>query len=59
MLNLDLIRDTKVYQEAFEEGELQAKLRIVPILLELGLSIQQIAEKLKLDVEIVREAARN
>lgn len=57
MLNLDLIRDTKVYQEAFEEGELQAKLKMIPILLELGLSIQQIAEKLKLDVEIVREAA--
>ncbi|WP_066424275.1 hypothetical protein [Anabaena sp. 4-3] len=56
MLNLDLIRDTKVYQEAFAEGELQVKLKIVPILLELGLSIQQIAEKLKLDTDVVREA---
>ncbi|MBD2346005.1 Rpn family recombination-promoting nuclease/putative transposase [Anabaena subtropica] len=59
MLNVDLIRETKVYQEAFEEGELQAKLKIVPILLELGLSIQQIAEKLKLDTDVVREAARS
>ncbi|BAB74700.1 hypothetical protein ACN23B_15045 [Anabaena sp. FACHB-709] len=55
MLNLDLIRDTKVYQEAFEEGKLQAKLKIVPILLELGLSIQQIAERLKIDTDVVRE----
>lgn len=59
MLNADLIRDTKIYQEAFEEGELRAKLKMVPILLELGLSIQQIAEKLKLDVETVRDVARS
>jgi predicted transposase/invertase (TIGR01784 family) len=58
MFNLDIIRDTKVYQEAFEEGELQTKLKMIPILLELGLSIQQIAERLNLDVEVVREVAR-
>jgi predicted transposase YdaD len=44
MFNVDLIRDTKVYQEAFEAGELQAKLEMVPFLLALRLSIQQIAE---------------
>ncbi|MDF5726373.1 MAG: Rpn family recombination-promoting nuclease/putative transposase [Rhizonema sp. PD37] len=58
MLDLNIIRGTKVYQEAFEEGELQTKLKMVPILLELGLSIQQIAERLKLDLEVVREAVR-
>lgn len=51
MLNLNLIRETKVYQEAKEEG----KLEIVPELLELGFSIQEVAEILELDVEIVRK----
>ncbi len=47
MLGLDLIRNTKVYQEAFAEGEQQgrlegeqqAKLAAVKRLLELGLSV--------------------
>jgi predicted transposase/invertase (TIGR01784 family) len=55
MLNLNLLKGTKVYQEAKAEGELETKLRMIPILLELGLSIQQIAERLELDVEEVRK----
>ena len=52
MLNLDLIKHTKVYQEAKEEG----KLELVPKLLEKGFSIQEVAELLELDIEIVRKA---
>ena len=51
MLNLNLIRQTRVYQEAKEEG----KLEIVPELLERGFSIQEVAKILKIDVEIVRK----
>lgn len=51
MLNLNLIRETKVYQEAKEEG----KLEVVPKLLERGFSIQEIAELLGVDVEAVRK----
>jgi predicted transposase/invertase (TIGR01784 family) len=63
MLNLNFLKDTRVYQEAKaegkeegkEEGKLETKLKMIPILVELGLSIQQIAERLELDVEAVRK----
>jgi predicted transposase/invertase (TIGR01784 family) len=56
MLNLNLIKDTKVYQEAVEEGELKTKLKILPKLVQRGLTIQEIAEILELDVEVIRKA---
>lgn len=59
MLNLDSLKKSRVYQEAkeegIEEGSLQTKLEMIPIFKELGLTIEQIAERLKLDVETVRE----
>ncbi|WGV26346.1 hypothetical protein [Halotia branconii] len=62
---LDAIRHTRVYQEAKEEGKLEAKqeakeegkLEVVPRVLKLGLSLEQIAEALELDIEVVRKAA--
>lgn len=54
MLGLSELRQTRVYQEAREEGKLEAKLEMVPLLLELGLSVEQIALRLGLDVETVR-----
>ena len=53
MLGLDLIKNTRVYQEAQQE----AKLETIPRLLKMGLSIEQIAEALDLDIETVRKAA--
>lgn len=50
------LKQTKFYQEALEEGELRAKLEAVPRLLGLGLSVEQVAEVLELDVERVRQA---
>jgi predicted transposase/invertase (TIGR01784 family) len=57
MLGLSQFRQTKVYQEAFEEGKLKNKLEMVSKLLKRGLSIQEIAEILELDIETVRKAA--
>jgi predicted transposase/invertase (TIGR01784 family) len=70
MLNLDSLKKSRVYQEGKEEGfiegkeegfiegkeegSLETKLEMIPILLDLGLSLEQIAERLKLDVETVR-----
>lgn len=58
MLGLGDIRQTRVYQEALEEGELRGKLKTVPILLAAGLTVDRIAEALGLSVEEVRQAAQ-
>lgn len=62
MLNVNFIRGTKVYQEAKEEGRLEGRLesqvKLVPKLLQKGLSIQEVADILELDIEEVRKAAQ-
>jgi predicted transposase YdaD len=55
MLDLESLRKSKVYQEGISEGVLKQKLETIPILIELGLTTDQIAERLKLDVQTVRE----
>jgi len=50
MLNLNLFKQTRVYQEAKaegkEEGEIKTKLKILQKLVQRGMSIQEIAEVL-------------
>ena len=53
MLGLSDFRQTRVYQETAQE----VKLESVPRFLALGLSLEQIAEGLGLDVELVRQTA--
>jgi len=51
-------KDTKLYQEAFEEGRLQG-LRLVqtaPHLFDLGLTIEQVAEELDFTINQVQKA---
>jgi predicted transposase/invertase (TIGR01784 family) len=63
MFSLSDLRETKVYQEALEEGreegreegELSAKLNSIPRLLVLGLTIEQIAQALDLEIEQVQQ----
>jgi predicted transposase/invertase (TIGR01784 family) len=55
MLNLGSLRSSKFYQEGVEEGVLKTKLETIPRLIKLGLTIEQIAESLELDVETVRK----
>lgn len=58
MLGLESLKNTRVYREAKEEGVLETKLETIPRLIKLGLSIEQIAESLELDVETVRKNAQ-
>jgi predicted transposase/invertase (TIGR01784 family) len=59
MLNLNELKHTRVYQDALQEGldkgKLEGKLEGIPGLVKLGLTVEQIAGALQLDVEIVRE----
>ncbi len=55
MLNLEEIKQTKVYQDAKEEGKLEQKISMIPSLQELGLSIEKIAQILELEENIVKE----
>ena len=55
MLNLEEIRQSKVYLEAKEEGKLEQKMAMIPILQELGLSVEQIARRLEISEKTVRE----
>ncbi|RCJ29086.1 flagellar assembly protein H [Nostoc minutum NIES-26] len=70
MFGLNELRQTRFYQDVFEEGKQEGKqegrqegkqegkLETIPQLLALGLSIEQIAQALGLDEQLVRQAAQ-
>ena len=66
MLGVSL-EETRVYQEAKAEGrvegrvegELLGQMKMVPLLLEMGMTVEQIAERLGVDVSVVRQAAQS
>lgn len=59
MFGLSDLKQTRFYQEAKEEGKEEGKLETVPLLLQLGLSVSEIAERLSLDIEAVRRVAQS
>ncbi|MFH7026410.1 MAG: Rpn family recombination-promoting nuclease/putative transposase [Heteroscytonema crispum UTEX LB 1556] len=66
MLNLSQLKQTRVYQEALEEGReegreeglIEGKLAAVPLLFQAGVTVEQIAEQLEIDIETVRRMAQ-
>ena len=61
MFGFNELKQTKVYQEAKQEGKLEGKeegkLEAVPLMLNLGATVEQIAESLDLDIDLVRSIA--
>ncbi|MCY7286311.1 MAG: Rpn family recombination-promoting nuclease/putative transposase [Cyanobacteria bacterium CAN_BIN43] len=61
MLGLRL-EDTRVYREAKEEGREEGRMEIlattIPLLLQTGLTIEQIAQQLRVEVEMVRQLSQ-
>jgi hypothetical protein len=59
MFSLSELKQTKVYQEALEEGEqigeLKAKLVAIPRMIEFGLRLPQIAQLQDLPLEVVQQ----
>ncbi len=58
MFGLSELKQTKVYQEALEEGEQKAKLETIPRMLRLGISLEIIAQSLDLPLEVIQQAAQ-
>ncbi|MGI2903124.1 Rpn family recombination-promoting nuclease/putative transposase [Tolypothrix sp. VBCCA 56010] len=70
MLGLSELKQTKVYQEALEEGLIQgkqqgleqgkqqSKLETIPRMVEFGLSLDAIAQLLDLPLEVVQQAVQ-
>ncbi len=59
MFGLTEWQQTRFYQEVEQEVEQRTKLKTVPRMLKMGLSVEQIAEALELKVEVVRQAIEN
>ena len=59
MLGLDDFKQSRLYQGIWEEGALSTKLQMIPLLLELGLSVEETARRLELTVEQVQQAAQS
>ena len=59
MFGLNELKQTRYFREVAAEAKLEGKLESVPGLLAIGLTVEQIAKALALDIELVRQAAQN
>lgn len=55
MLDLDEFKNTRLYQSILTKTKLEAKLELVPKCVDKGMSIQEIAEFLEVDAEIIKK----
>ena len=67
ILRSDMMKESAFYQEILQEGRQeglqkglqQGKLKTIPLLKKLGLSIAEIAEELEIDVALVNQFVAN
>ena len=59
MLQLSELKQTRVYQEAREQGKLETKLKIIPRLQQRGFSLEEIADLLELGLATIRLASQH
>ena len=58
MFGLTEWQQTRFYQEIEEQTELETKLKTIPRLLNEGLTVEQIARILELEIEVVKQAIK-
>ncbi|MBD2345237.1 Rpn family recombination-promoting nuclease/putative transposase [Anabaena subtropica] len=58
MFSLSELRNTRYFQDVFQEGERSGKLKAVPAMLAAGLTLEQVAQALDLSIEEVRQATQ-
>lgn len=62
MLSISELKQTRVYQEALEEGREEGREELlaaaVPLLLKSGMTVEQIAEQLGVELEAVKQATK-
>ena len=59
MFDLAEWKQTQFYKDVKLEGKLEGKLGTIPILKKLGLTVEQIAQELEIDVALVRQSMGN
>lgn len=63
MFGLSELKQTRFYQEAFQEGveqgELKGKQKAAPAMLAAGLTVEQVAQALDLSVKEVRQVTQS
>ena len=59
MLQVHDIRETRVYQEALEEGEKKGLARAIVILAAKKIPTEEIASSLEVDIEFVRQVLKS
>ena len=66
MFTYDQLKQTRYFQdvklegklEGIEEGEIKGKLKTVPLLIQLGMTVEEIATRLDLPLEEVKKVAQ-
>ncbi len=57
MFTYDQLKDTRYFQQVAEENRQKGKLETVPVLIQLGMTVEEIADRLELPLESVKKAS--
>ncbi|RCJ34344.1 hypothetical protein A6769_22630 [Nostoc punctiforme NIES-2108] len=58
-LTINQVQNAKLYHDGIQTGERRAKLQLIPTLLKLGVTVEQVAEAFSFSVEEVRQVTQS